>query len=146
MAGRQLPGTTLFVRRGQRRDLAQLHALIALPAEARLERFLRRMLADLGMDIYVAEDGERRIVGVISVAYRRSLMRGGLSAILDGVRTRSAPDVLEALVAFAEQRARRRGCRRMTACVDADAELRAVLTARGYRAEALFVTDLAGAA
>jgi hypothetical protein len=73
-------------------------------------------------------------------------MRGGLSAILDGVRTTSAPAVLEALVAFAEQRARRRGCQRMAACVDADAELRAALTARGYRTETLFVTDLAGAA
>ncbi|HEY3188429.1 MAG TPA: hypothetical protein VGJ70_13205 [Solirubrobacteraceae bacterium] len=120
--------------------------MIALPPGARLERFLRRMLADLGMDVYVAEDADGRVVGVVSVAYRRSLMRGGLSAILDGVRTASAPAALDGLVAFAEERARRRGCHRLVACVDADAELRAALSARGYRAETLFVTDLAGAA
>jgi len=147
MAGRRLPGTALRVRRGRRRDLAALQAVIGTPPGARLERFLRRMLADLGMDVYVAEDADGRIVGVVSVAYRRSLMRGGLSAILDGVRADPTPAVLEGLVAFAEERARRRGCRRLAAWVDAeDAELRAALTARGYRAEQLLVTDLAGAA
>ena len=148
MAGRRLPGTTLSVRRGRRADLAQLRDLIALPPDARLERFLRRMLADLGMDIYVAEDGERQIVGVVSVAYRRSLMRGGLWAILDGVRTASTPaaPALDALVAFAEARARRRGCRRISLSGDADPDLRAVLTARGYRAGTVFLSDLAGAA
>lgn len=139
------------MRRGRRRDLAQLQALLGSPSGAspadRLERFLRRILADLGTDVYVAEDAEGRIVGVVSVAYRRSLMRGGLSAILDGVRAAAAPAVLEGLVAFAEERARRRGCRRLTAWVDGeDAELRTALRARGYRTEELLVTDLAGAA
>jgi hypothetical protein len=144
MAGKRLPGTALRVRRGRRHDLVQLRAVIGTPPGARLERFLRRILADLGMDVYVAEDEHGRIVGVVSVAYRRSLMRGGLSAIVDGIRAASAPAVLEGLLAFAEERARRRGCARLAAWVDADdGELRALLGARGYRAEQLFVTELA---
>jgi hypothetical protein len=103
------------------------------------------MLADLGMDVYVAEDATGAIVGVVAVAYYRSLMQGGQSAVLDGARAASAP-VLEALLAFAEERARRRGCQRLAAPVDADAALRAALTARGYRAGELLVADLAGAA
>src|SRR6185503_2706837 len=104
----------LRVRRGRRRDLEQLRAVLGTPPGDRLERFLRRILADLGMDVYVAEQPDGRIVGVVAVAYRRSLMRGGLCAILDGVRAESASAaVLDGLLAFAEQRARRRGCRRL---------------------------------
>ncbi|HYY05231.1 MAG TPA: hypothetical protein VE997_01540, partial [Candidatus Limnocylindria bacterium] len=110
-----------------------------------LERIFRRLLADLGTDLYVAEDERGEIVGLVSVLYARSLARGGRSALLDGARARR-PALLPELVAFAEERARKRGCRRLAAWVEAgDAELRAALVARGYRAAELLVTELAEA-
>ena len=143
---RLLPGTGMRVRRGRRRDLAQVQAVLHAGSSERLDRSWRRLLADLGADIYVAEDPGGEIVGVVSLVYARSLVRGGVSATLDGVRARheSAAPVLEGLVAFAEERARRRGCRRLTAWVDADdPALRAALLARGYRSGELLVTELA---
>jgi GNAT superfamily N-acetyltransferase len=148
--GRLLPGTTVRVRRGRRGDLAQVQALLGADAGARLERVFRRILADLGSDVYVAEDGGGEIVGLVSVVYARSLVRGGLAAMLDGARTRGTPapsTLLEGLVAFAEERARKRGCRRLTVCLEPEeAGLRATLVARGYRAGEFLVTDLAGRA
>ena len=112
---------------------------------ARRARFFRRLVADLGHDLYVAEDAGGEIVGLVAVSYARSLLRGGRSALLDGVRTRREPagPLLQGLVAFAEERARRRGCRRLAAWVDpGDAGLHAALLARGYRAEVLLVAEL----
>jgi hypothetical protein len=146
MTDRLLPGTALRVRRGRRRDLPQMQAVLGVPPGECPVRFYRRLLADLGTDVYVAEDAGGEIVGVVSVVYARSLVRGGLSALLDGARARHRPagPLLEDLVAFAEERARRRGCRRLAAWVGAeDDELRAALLARGYRAGALLVTELA---
>jgi hypothetical protein len=135
------------VRRGRRRDLPQVQAVLGVPAGDALERTWRRVLRDLGSDVYVAENPAGEIVGVLSLVYGRSVVRGGLSATLDGVRARREPaqPVIEGLVAFAEQRARRRGCRRLAAWVDAgDVALRAALLARGYRSGELLVADLAG--
>jgi len=148
MPGRLLPGTALRVRRGRRRDLPQVQALLGAGADARLERVFRRILADLGRDLYVAVDAGDEVVGVVSVVYARSLVLGGLAAVLDGARARpAAPPLLAALVTFAEERARRRGCRWLGAWVDgADGDLRATLLERGYRSGTLLVTDLAGAA
>jgi hypothetical protein len=149
MAARLLPGTAARVRRGRRRDLVQLQAVLGSPGGERLARFYRRMLADLRGDIYVAEDATGEIIGILSLVYARSLVRGGQSALLDGVRARRPPAraLIEALVAFAEERARRRGCRRLAAWVDHDdADLRATLLARGYGTGMLLVTDLAPAA
>ncbi|HUE30502.1 MAG TPA: hypothetical protein VMR79_06490 [Verrucomicrobiae bacterium] len=142
---RLLPGTAVRVRRGRRHDLGAVQALLAAPAGDRLARVFRRILADLGTDLYVAEDERGEIVGLVSVLYARSLARGGRSALLDGARARG-PALLAELVAFAEERARKRGCRRLAAWVDAgDRELRAALLARGYHAGELLVTELAGA-
>lgn len=146
---RLLPGTAVRVRRGRRRDLASVQSLLGESASAGLERLFRRIVADLGTDVYVAEDGAGEIVGLVSVVYARSLVRGGLSAMLDGARARRqpAPAILEGLVAFAEERARKRGCRRLTAWVDPeDRDLRETLVARGYRPGELLVTELAGSA
>jgi len=146
---RLLPGTALRVRRGRRDDLTQVGALLGAEASERLERRFRRIVADLGSDVYVAEDPAGQIVGFVSVVYARSLVRGGVSALLDGVRVRAEPrgPLLADLVAFAEDRARKRGCRRLAAWVaEEDVDLRAALLARGYRREELLVTDLAGAA
>jgi len=145
---RLLPGIGVRVRRGRRHDLAQVRSLLGVPSTDRLERFFRRILRDLGTDVYVAEDDAGAIVGVVSVVYARSLVRGGLSATLDGARARAEParPLLDGLVAFAEERARKRGCHRLAAWVAPDdGELRAALVSRGYRAEELFVAELAGA-
>jgi hypothetical protein len=146
MTARLLPGTRLRVRRGRRRDLPQVEAVLGPERSARLGRVYRRLIADLGSDVYVAEDAAGDIVGIVAVVYARSLVRG-LSAMLDGVRTRErSSELVQELVAFAEERARRRGCRRLTAWVDADVELRAALLARGYRAGETLVADLADTA
>jgi len=145
---RLLPGTGVRVRRGRRRDLAQLESLLGATSGERLALLFRRILKDLGIDVNVAEDGAGDIVGLVSVLYARTLVRGGVSAMLDGARARREPaqPLLEELVAFAEERARKRGCRRLTAWVDpADGELRATLLARGYRSGELLVTELGGA-
>ena len=149
MAARSIPGTDVRVRRGRRQDLPRVSALLGAAAAAsapeRLARFFRRLLADLGNDLYVAEDARGEIVGLVAVTYARSLVRGGRSALLDGVRACGEPagPLLEGLLLVAEERARRRGCRRLTAWVDpGDVTLRAALLARGYRAEELLVTDL----
>ena len=145
---RQLPGIGVRVRRGRRHDLPQVQSLLGATAGERLARLFRRIVADLGSDLYVAEDGTGEIVGLVSVVYARSLVRGGLSATIDGARARGAVSPLrEGLVAFAEERARRRGCRRLAAWVDpGEGDLRATLLARGYRPGDLFVTDLGGLA
>ena len=145
---RLLAGTDLRVRRGRRCDLAQVRALLGTSGDDRLERVFRRIVADLGTDVYVAEDDGGEIVGLVAVVYARSLVRGGLSATLDGARARREParPLLERLVAFAEERARKRGCARLAARVAPDeADLRAALVARGYRMEELMTAELEGA-
>jgi hypothetical protein len=144
MAARFLPDTTVRVRRGRRRDLPQVQALLGAPADGRLERARRRMLADLGGDVYVAEDREGAIVGIVSVVYARSLRDGRLAALLDEARVSpAAHPLLAGLIAFAEDRARRRGCRRLAARVDGEEpELRATLLARGYHGGTLLVAEL----
>ena len=140
---RLLPGTDLRVRRGRREDLAQVQVLLGEVTAS--PRHLRRAVADLGADLYVAEDPQGEIVGLVSVTYARSLVRGGRAAVLDGVRARQAPagPVLVGLVTFAEERARKRGCLRLAAWVDAtEDELRATLLARGYHPGALLAVEL----
>jgi len=141
MAARVLPGSDCRVRRGRRHDLGAVRTLLGtddLPPKV-----FRRLLADLGADVYVAEDAGGAIVGLVSVAYARSLVRGGASALLDGARA-AHPPILEGLIAFAEERARRRGCRRLAAWVEPDdGALRAALLKRGYHPGALLTTDLA---
>src|SRR5207249_5975296 len=91
MARVLLPGTAVRVRRGRRRDLAQVQSLLGMPDEPRLARFFRRLVADLGSDVYVAENPDGAIVGLVAVVYARSLVRGGVTASLDGARAREVP-------------------------------------------------------
>jgi L-amino acid N-acyltransferase YncA len=132
------------VRRGRRSDVVRARALLPATEGARRERFDRRTFASLGGDVYVAEDADGAIVGIVSVAYLRSLGQGRLAAVLDAARARAdSGPLLDRLIAVAETRARRRGCRRLAAWIDpADVALRAALESRGYRSGALFVTEL----
>lgn len=144
MAARLLPGLAVQIRRGRRHDLPGVEAVLGGRPPGAFERLYRRIVADLGADLYVAEDARGEIVGLVSLVYAHSLT-GGLSAWLDGAHALEPPSrgLLEALVAFAEERARRRGCRRLTACFDREhPELRATLLARGYRAGEMLVADL----
>jgi len=134
MAARLLPGTTTRVRRGRRHDFAGVQAVLGCAAGNRAERLYKRMTRDLGTDLYVAEEAGGAIVAVIALAYARSLLGGGLAAALEVARRSTEPRLGEGLVAFAEDRARRRGCRELAARIDGvDPELRAVLLARGFR-------------
>jgi len=143
MARVLLPDAGIRVRRGRRRDLPHVQSLLGIGGSDRLTRYFRRIVADLGTDFYVAEDRAGAIVGLVSVVYARSLVRGGISATLDGAR--ATPAVLDGLLAFAEERARRRGCVRLTVTPDpGDSALRAALVARGYRVGELLLTELAG--
>jgi hypothetical protein len=133
------------MRRGSRRDAPRVLGLLGGGGN---ERACRRLLGGLQTDVYLAEDARGTVVGLVSVAYARSLVQGGLVALLDGVR---APDdrapVVAGLVAFAEERARTRGCRHLAARVaPEDAALRAALIARGYAAGDLFSTELGATA
>ena len=146
MAARLLPGTTTRVRRGRRHDFPRVQAVLGRAGGDRAERHYHRMTRDLGTDLYVAEEEGGAIVAVIALAYRRSLLGGGLSAVLEVARRSAEPLLGEGLVAFAEERARRRGCRQLAARVaGADPELRAVLVARGFRPADVLVTELVAA-
>ena len=87
------------------------------PSEKALARLFRRLVSDLGYDLYVAEqNGE--VCGVVMVGYRRLLLQGGLCAMLDGVITaKSEAEIGQQLIAFAKERARKKGCRLVQALV-----------------------------
>ena len=137
-------GEGVRVRRGRRSDLPRVRALLPAATDGRRERFDRRTFASLAGDVYVAEDARGAIVGLVSVAYLRSVTAGRTAAVLDAALAAadSAP-LLDRLIAFAEMRARRRGCTRLAAWIEPqDAALRAALESRGYRAEQMLVADL----
>jgi hypothetical protein len=84
MPAEALAGTTVRVRRGRRDDLPRVLALLGRESGPRATRLYRRVVADLGTDLYVAEDAGGEVVGLVSIVYSRSLFRGGLAARLDG--------------------------------------------------------------
>jgi hypothetical protein len=140
------------VRRGRRTDLPRVRSLLPVADAARRERFDRRTLASLAGDVYVAEDADGAIVGIVSVAYLRSLNEGRFAAVLDAAHAAAdSPPLLDRLIAFAETRARRRGCRRLAAVLGPpdgpqegphDRALRAALESRGYGTGQVLVAEL----
>jgi N-acetylglutamate synthase-like GNAT family acetyltransferase len=104
-------------RRARRSDFDAICALVESsglsapgPERAALRRF-RRLVADLGADLYVAEI-DARVRGVVHVTYTRHLAhspqaRLELLAVAPEARQRG---VGRSLVAVAAARARRRGC------------------------------------
>jgi len=113
----------LKIRRGKRVDFTAVIALVQRtegrewPPEKALVRLFRRLVSDLGYDLYVAEqNGE--VCGVVMVGYRRLLIQGGLCAMLDGVITvESGGEIGQRLITFAKERARKKGCRLVQALV-----------------------------
>lgn len=133
MSSGRLPGTDVRVRRARRQDLPRLVPLLGEAAAANRRRFFRRVLADLGNDVYVAEAADGALVGVVAVAYLRSLAAGRSAAVLDAARVLPGVDgvVLGALLDVVAARARRRGCVALRAAAD-DPSLAAALRARGW--------------
>jgi hypothetical protein len=125
---------TVRLRRAGRRDLAVGQALVpARVAAGRRVRFDRRLMADLGSDVYVAETSASRVVGVLAVSYVRSLAAGRFVALLDTLC--AEPDhaaLLGPMLAFAEARARRRGCRELIARPGLEVAAGAALEANGW--------------
>src|SRR5437667_129183 len=82
--------------------------------------------------------------GLLHLYYNRGVdSRRTPPAVLEVARRSTEPRLGEGLVAFAEERARRRGCRELAARIDgADAELRAVLVARGFHPADVLVAGL----
>ncbi len=105
------------IRRGRRTDFTVVMGLLAQgglplpPADRATLRRFRLLVADLGTDFYVATvDGT--MVGLVHVTYARQLSQGP-AAILDRLVV-AAPfrgrGIGTALLEFAQQRARKRGC------------------------------------
>ncbi len=142
-AKRRLAGG-VRLRRGRRTDAVDLRALLPEPTDARAERFARRTLGDPSHDVYVAEGAGGALVGVMTIAYVRSLASGRWVAVLDTARAAPAPGrLLHALLELGEERARRRGCRHVwTRLGPDDAALRAALTSRGWQVDEVFVGAL----
>jgi len=131
------------VRRARRQDRAALEPLVGRTLTPRERRGLRRLLADLRAEVYVAAGPDETLLGVVSITYHRSLVRGGGTALVEALRVDGdASQVREHLLHVAERRARERDCRRVAVWADADDALRTGLIARGYRGSELLVGAL----
>jgi GNAT superfamily N-acetyltransferase len=134
-----MPDPRIRIRRGRRTDFtAVMHVLAGAdtplppPDRATLRRF-RNLVADLGGDFYVAAVDET-LAGLVHVTYARQLRflaAARLEQLLVAAPFRGR-GVGSALLAFAQQRARRRGCATL-ACLPppADVPVRAFLAKRG---------------
>jgi N-acetylglutamate synthase-like GNAT family acetyltransferase len=104
-------------RRGRRTDLMDILRLLTqaekcapVPDRALLRRF-RRIVSDLGNDLYVALVAEC-LVGFVHLSYRRHItlgLRGRVESLIVSEHERPQ-EVGKSLVLLAEQRARRRNC------------------------------------
>lgn len=115
-----MEGRPIRIRRGRRTDfaavlgvLAGAHTLVPPPDRRALHRF-RKLVADLGSDLYLATIDER-VVGVVHVTYARRLEGAPLAtlATLAVAEPSRGRGVAAALLRFAADRARKRGCGRL---------------------------------
>lgn len=133
MPARRLPGLGVRLRRGRRTDLTAVRALLGRTDRPGAQRFDRRVVTDLGGDVYVAEDAAGGLVGVVAVAYVRSLREGRWTALLDVLRARDVA-LATALLECAAGRARARGCTALqTLAAAGDAGLAETLGALGWQ-------------
>jgi GNAT superfamily N-acetyltransferase len=128
-------------RRARRTDFEAVCALLSAGGvtvpeadRATLRRF-RRLVADLGSDVYLALVDER-VVGIVQVTYTRHLLgqeaRLALLAVMPEQRRHG---IGRSLAGLAAARARRRGCARVCCALHGSAsEATAFLTALGWRA------------
>jgi N-acetylglutamate synthase-like GNAT family acetyltransferase len=129
------------IRRGRRTDFTGVMQLLATsgvalppPDRATLRRF-RNIVADLGADFYIAAiDGT--LAGLVHVTYARRLAARPQAqldqlVVADAVRRRG---IGSALLAVAQERARRRGCAQLScALAAADAPAREFLRKAGLQ-------------
>lgn len=126
-------------RRARRTDFVELMRILAesgLPVppadHATLKRF-RRIVSDLGGDLYLAMD-EERTVGFVHVTYARQVAtaaRARIEALVVAPGARRC-GVGAALLALVLGRARRRGCARVDLADPPPPEVRAFLAAGGW--------------
>jgi GNAT superfamily N-acetyltransferase len=130
------------LRRARRSDFDAIWTLLiqrgsAAPGEpdrATLRRF-RRVIADLGADLYVAVADDRPL-GLVHVTYARRLAgppEARLELLVAGPPGASGDDTARALMALATDRARRRGCMVMRCVAGAPAVDGAALERLGWR-------------
>jgi N-acetylglutamate synthase-like GNAT family acetyltransferase len=127
-------------RRARRSDFDAIHAimeasglLVPAPERSALRRF-RRVVADLGADLYVAEV-DSRVIGVVHLTYTRGLTgspRGHLELLAVAPEARRQ-GVGRGLVALAAARARRRGGAALRCGAAATDGARAFLFCTGWR-------------
>ncbi len=126
------------LRRANRDDVGLLAGIVGGPEPGRV-RATRRILGSLAADVYLSIEGDGSTSGVFMVAYRRSLLAGGLVAEIDLLRclapipSPAREEVLRLLLEGALLRARRRGCVAVSAGVD-DESRGALLERAGFEA------------
>jgi len=140
------------IRRGRRTDFTAVMALLAHsgirvpPADRSTLRRFRLLVADLGTDFYVAlVDGT--MAGLVHVTYARQLTQGPAAA-LDRLVVAEAfrgQGIGSELLAFAQRRARKRGCATFSCVLPSTArERHRFLERAGLAAQGeWFVTHLA---
>ncbi len=112
------------IRRGKRTDCVALQALLFPEDSGELSkaaaRHWRRLAQDPAHDFSVAErDGT--LWGMLLVSYVRALRSHGWQAVLDtAVLQTASPDIGRALLRFAKERARKRGCQVLTCSAPSD--------------------------
>ena len=122
------------MRRASRHDLPALLELLASQREGRSERFDRRLLRNLGTDVYVALGDDQRMLGAVSLAFVRSFAAGHWRAELDGLWVcAGAEGLIDQLLVFAVQRAAQRHCLELAVTQPPGAALAAALGRHGYR-------------
>lgn len=136
-----MPSRPVRPRRARRSDFDAIWTLLAEsgvtasgePDRATLRRF-RRLIADLGSDLYVAEvDG--RPLGIVHTTYVRRLVgppEARLELLVVAAEARRS-GVAGALAAFAAARARRRGCTMVRCAPPLSGDAAAVLERLGWR-------------
>lgn len=126
-----MPGSDLRIRRARRADFDGVSRILErvggspLPPDRRTIRRFRRIVADLGSDLYVAEK-EGRLLGFVYVRYSRHLAHGSQARVEQLVVEPGSEEsrVRDELLGLALRRARKRDCTSLHATTRAVAPAR----------------------